>query len=169
MADFGFSSEATSGSLKGSGHGRGHDGYRPPEVLKEESQYNNKADIWAMGCILYELAVGRKAFSNDWATWNYTVSQGINFEIPLDENFSDACKVPIAKNITRMLAIDPQSRPSATSFVDEFKQNFQITQSPARQYTVVHQELSIDRSDQDVADPNTLNESIHGSDPLIRE
>ena len=35
--------------------------YMSPEVLQNQS-YNEKADIWALGCILYEMIAGRRAF-----------------------------------------------------------------------------------------------------------
>jgi hypothetical protein len=50
---------------------RGTSGYRAPEVLREEAIYTNKVDIWAIGCIIYELAAGNKAFHEDWAVREY--------------------------------------------------------------------------------------------------
>lgn len=47
---------------------------RAPEVLAECATYNNGADIWALGCILFELCTGKKAFHSDWATRDYAVS-----------------------------------------------------------------------------------------------
>ena len=38
--------------------------FMPPEVCKGE-KYGEKADIWAIGCILYELAVLWKPFDSD--------------------------------------------------------------------------------------------------------
>src|SRR5271169_6862808 len=71
LADFGFTSEATSTTLQTSVDGKGTPGYRAPELVRS-SKYNNKTDIWSLGCILYELAVGQKAFPDDFATFTYT-------------------------------------------------------------------------------------------------
>ena len=35
--------------------------YMAPEVLQGRP-YNQKADMWGIGCVLYELATGKKAF-----------------------------------------------------------------------------------------------------------
>jgi serine/threonine protein kinase len=35
--------------------------YQSPEVLMGE-KYNQKTDVWALGCILYELVTKRRAF-----------------------------------------------------------------------------------------------------------
>ena len=38
--------------------------FMPPEVCKGEP-YGEKADIWAIGCILYELTLLKKPFDSD--------------------------------------------------------------------------------------------------------
>ncbi len=35
--------------------------YCSPEVIKGEA-YNQKTDVWALGCILYEMCTNRRAF-----------------------------------------------------------------------------------------------------------
>lgn len=37
--------------------------YCSPEVIKGEP-YNQKTDVWALGCILYELCTNRRAFTD---------------------------------------------------------------------------------------------------------
>lgn len=126
LADFGFSSEADSKTLLTSNMGRGTTCYRAPELLSFDAVYNNKVDIWSMGCILYELAVGRRVFKDDWAASEYKKSSG-TLEIHLDENFSSQCKETITTHIMCMLQIDSTLRPSATYFLEEFSKNFQTT------------------------------------------
>jgi serine/threonine protein kinase len=70
IADFGLTSEATSNRLVTTS-ARGKPCYRVPELLRDTSGYNNKADIWALGCIGYELFTGRKAFRNDYHVFGY--------------------------------------------------------------------------------------------------
>jgi len=38
--------------------------YCSPEILKDEP-YNQKTDIWALGCILYEMCARKRAFDSE--------------------------------------------------------------------------------------------------------
>ena len=71
IIDFGNTVEATSQNPRTSRYVRGTAGYRAPELILDSHIYTNKADVWALGCILYELAVGKKAFDSDWNVIRY--------------------------------------------------------------------------------------------------
>jgi serine/threonine protein kinase len=113
LADFGFASEANSQSVQISSKGRGTPCYRAPEFFADyKPGFTNKVDIWSMGCILYELAVGRRAFENDYAILEYRLSRKPPVVL-LDDCFSSDEKDTIKKNIAVMLQVDPSLRPSA--------------------------------------------------------
>ena len=61
FSDFGSASKATSKRLNTTYKARGTESYRAPEVL-ENNRFNNPADIFALGCIIYEILTGRKPF-----------------------------------------------------------------------------------------------------------
>jgi serine/threonine protein kinase len=66
LTDFGVTSVAM-GTSKTTIYGRGTSGYRAPELFNPgKSYYSNRSDIWALGCIVYELATGRQVFENDY-------------------------------------------------------------------------------------------------------
>jgi len=68
LADFGITSDGTARRGRTTTGRRGTPGYRAPELMSDaNSVYNNKVDIWAVGCIFYEFPVGTRAFSTDWA------------------------------------------------------------------------------------------------------
>src|ERR1700732_4876216 len=66
IADFGLTSDAVTGEPVTTERGRGTSGYRPPELLAKDAKYTYKVDIWALGCILYELSIKKRAFVDDW-------------------------------------------------------------------------------------------------------
>jgi ankyrin repeat protein len=57
LADFGISAEASS-KLATTTKARGTYEYKAPELNLHRPQFSNKSDIWALGCILHELATG---------------------------------------------------------------------------------------------------------------
>jgi len=114
IADFGLTSEATSKRLVTSRYARGKPCYRAPELLQEsESRYNNKVDLWSLGCIMYEMISGQKPFSGDLAVYQYATSsadtRSRSFPI-LGETASYMLRVFHSEEL---LEIDPSSRPSA--------------------------------------------------------
>jgi len=79
LADFGCTAEGTSKRVHLTEAGRGTARYRAPEVIETLSggsgHYNNKADIWAFGCVAYELLTGDPAFLSDIDTHNYRTTR----------------------------------------------------------------------------------------------
>lgn len=107
--------------------GRGTPCYRPLEILLENGPgYTNKVDIWGVGCILYELAMGKMAFPSDLAVFYFQFgTRELSFE--WDGSFSEQCKQSIKRNVGLMLTVEPSERPSATLLLEEFSRLFDIT------------------------------------------
>jgi len=90
-----------------------------------KSTYTNKVDIWAIGCIFYEIIVRRKLFADDWAVVQYA-SQGslhsANIPIAIDsEAFPDERRQTfIADVIHEMLEVDWNKRPRADELLKRF-------------------------------------------------
>jgi hypothetical protein len=78
--------------------------------------YSNKVDIWAMGCILYQLYTGSKAFITDMAVFDYSHSNA-PFPIHGDESFNHP---EIEGTVKHLLQIDPHVRPTANELVGMF-------------------------------------------------
>ena len=70
LADFGPAVAGSSKHLITTGMRRGTESYRAPEVLVH-NKYNNRTDMFAFGCIVFELLVGKQLFDSDWATLDY--------------------------------------------------------------------------------------------------
>ena len=66
IGDFGLTTDGTTNRSLTTVYRRGTASYRPPELIQEKGSFTNKVDIFAMGCILYELDnAGKKLFSGD--------------------------------------------------------------------------------------------------------
>jgi len=145
LADFGFTSEGTSQSFQSTSKARGTAGYRSPELLSEDRpSFNNKVDIWSLGCILYELAIGKKAFSSDYALVSYQLS-GTGLEVNLDDSFDEPTRDCITKHIHQTLQIEPSSRPSAASLLSDFTKYCPPSNSSQGTYVEIHHEFNPSR------------------------
>jgi len=83
-------SESTLSELNFTRDSRGTDCYRAPEILPEvagsQPTFNDKSDIWALGCIAFEILHGYRLFSSDWTVIEAAVRNWLP-EIPIDERF----------------------------------------------------------------------------------
>jgi len=110
IADFGTAARATSKRLHTTRDSRGSNSYRAPEILNDEARYNNKCDIFALGCILYEVTTGEKLFPNDLATLQYSL---MGSPILWPESDPGTPLESLGKLALAMLMIDPGMRLSA--------------------------------------------------------
>lgn len=110
MADFGLTSEGTSRLAITTRNSRGTGGYRAPELLEEFPKYINKVDIWALGCILYELTAAKKAFADDYMVLLSSDSRSsLQIELP---SLPEILLTHLSECIYEILERDPQQRPS---------------------------------------------------------
>lgn len=122
LVDFGISGQATTMRAVTTRYSRGTSSYRAPELLQSENPYfTNRTDIWALGCILYELVSSRKLFNGDWTTLQFALADSpllIAVEPPsLTTNEIWASLVAL---IREMVQIAPHHRPSAKVVHDRF-------------------------------------------------
>lgn len=128
IADFGLTTEGTR-RAQTTAFSRGTDGYRAPELLHEQSTYSNKVDIWAIGCIFFELIFFRRAFSNDFAVLRHGLKE-MQLEIPLNtvkeifpEDISSDSAIGL---LDSMFEIDPANRPSAQVILSKLPAIFDV-------------------------------------------
>jgi len=87
--------------------------YISPELCKGEP-YDSKADVWALGCVLYELCALAKPFKG--ANLHAVVmSICTTRPAPLSGDFSDGLR----DIITSMLQKDPRERPAAAKLLQD--------------------------------------------------
>ena len=113
MADFGSATKVTSKRFNTSNERRGTETYRAPEVI-HPGYFNNKADLFAVGCIIFEIVTGNNLFKSDWEISEYARKK--------DSILSNRWPVaPIESRLhrlgdlcTELLSIEPQFRPGAS-------------------------------------------------------
>ena len=113
LTDFGFTSVGMSTAMT-TRHSRGTEGYRSPELLNDERpQYSTRSDIWGLGCVLHELATGRRVFRYDYATALHYSKEPLP-EVPLHlSSDSKFWQEQVWHCLNQFLVKEPEQRPNA--------------------------------------------------------
>ena len=114
LADFGISTEATSKRALTTIFSAGTSGYRAPELLAEDPKYTNKVDMWALGCILYELVFEKKAFTGDWEVFEYRATLSDFSKFPFPELLPSWLQTHISNAVKELLHIEWERRPRSS-------------------------------------------------------
>jgi serine/threonine protein kinase len=115
ITDFGLTFEGTSRHKYTTQSGRGTQGYRAIELLREERFVTKASDIWALGCIFYELAFKEKLFSTDFKVYDYAYGPR-KLEIRHLE-VEEQISAYVREFVYRMLEIDWWKRPTTTDIL----------------------------------------------------
>ena len=81
----------------------------------KEAKYNNKVDIFALGCISYEIVTGQKLFWDDLAIINYASNGSLGSTIlwPSTGGRTTSQLLSLEILVASMLELDPFKRPNA--------------------------------------------------------
>lgn len=146
LSDFGITSEGTSIAFRSTDGGRGTAGYRAPEVILEsKSAFNNKVDIWALGCILFELATGKSPFNSDGVVLEH-YRTGASLNLDWDGTFDEATQDAISKSVHDMVHNQSHLRPSALTLHQEFLVNHKREEVSAQLIAKFEQRLNLSAS-----------------------
>jgi len=113
ISDFGLASEGTSRFAYTTKFSRGTECYRATELVRDHvGSVTQSSDVWALGCILYELLFKIKAFPSDYHVFDYIHSK----LLPTIHLLSGSKRLLsyLRELIYRMLEINWWHRPSAS-------------------------------------------------------
>ena len=98
---------------------KGTSNYRAPELLSEQPTFTNKVDIWALGCVLYELSTFSVAFRGDWAVRDYMSDEKPRLQVSIP-SLPDFLGHHISENINDLLNTDSNCRPCSANVCSMF-------------------------------------------------
>jgi len=82
--------------------------YTAPELFQEDGKYSFKSDLWALGCIMYELAVGQVPFFDE--SIGKLISKIINDEVNFNKRELSKYSDSFIEILKRLLIKDPNNR-----------------------------------------------------------
>ena len=116
--------------------------YYAPEIL-ENKNYDNKVDIWALGCIIYELCALKKCFNSRIEIINKIKSQ-IKFYGRIDLNYYNKDLQDI---IYKLLEPNPEKRPNieeAYNLINNCNNNFNLDNTNLNILNRHHNQINIE-------------------------
>jgi len=153
LTDFGSASQATSKRLNTTCFLRGTDSYRSPEVL-EHGRFNNRADLFALGCIIFEIVTGRKRFSSDWAVLQYSQNENLRSSELWPRSPGQSHLHRLGRLTSFLLAADPKARPGAVE-TSRLLLDIHRGRDPVRESNGSASELDIFLEDAEKSDVST--------------
>lgn len=132
--------------------------YLSPELC-QDVPYSSKSDIWALGCLLYEICALRAPFTaTNLLSLLYKITKGEYDPVP--DTYSDS----ISSLIKRMLCLNPEERPSAacilsSGHVQDHLRNITHTQTGCARVAISEGESC----DTDVEENNTESNGLSQS------
>ena len=115
VGDFGLARDLNSTRITMDGHTVGTVRYMPPEQIYGDATLTGAADLYALGCILFEMVVGMPAFDGD------TIMQIFEAQIhkvpPPPAKLVRDCPRDLSDLVLRLLAKKPMERPRSAGDV----------------------------------------------------
>ncbi len=109
LGDFGIARDLTIGDLTDAGLTVGTHAYMAPEQITGDDLISGKADLYALGCCLFEMLTGRKPFLGD--NFAQLFDQHLRAEPPHVQQFVADCPDELDAIIHQLLAKNPEQRP----------------------------------------------------------
>jgi serine/threonine protein kinase len=109
LGDFSIARDVHSADLTETGLTVGTHAYMAPEQITGDSNISGKADLYSLGCVLFEILAGRKPFEGT----NFAIlfEQHLHKRAPKVDEFVNDCPAVLSRVIEQLLAKDPNDRP----------------------------------------------------------
>lgn len=109
LGDFGIARDVSASDLTAEGLTVGTHAYMAPEQITGDASISGKADLYALGCCLYEMLTGQKPYIAD--TFPHLFEQHLRAEPPRASRIIPQCPQELDDVIVQLLAKKPDQRP----------------------------------------------------------
>ena len=109
LGDFGIARDLSSRDLTEKGQTVGTHAYMAPEQIRGEATVSDKADLYALGCCLFEMLVCRKVFRAD--SQRELQDDHLNSLPPRVRDLRPDCPAELDELINQLLNKSPEDRP----------------------------------------------------------
>ncbi|MBL6723986.1 MAG: serine/threonine protein kinase [Rubripirellula sp.] len=109
LGDFGIARDLHSADITSSGMTVGTHAYMAPEQITGDENVSGKADLYSLGCCLFEMLTGRTPFQGE--HFAQLFEQHLRKPAPRIKEFLPGCPPALDEIIAKLLAKSPDDRP----------------------------------------------------------
>src|SRR5262245_14807174 len=109
LGDFGLALVSAETRLTAAGKTMGSLHYMAPEQIQGKPPLSNKTDLYALGCVMFELLCGRTPFTGE--AMAEVLQQPIRQPPPRVSSFALDCPIQLESLVAELLQKDPDRRP----------------------------------------------------------
>lgn len=109
LGDFGIARDTHAADITHQGLTVGTHAYMSPEQITAAETISGKADLYSLGCLLFELLTGQKPFSG--ANFAVLFEQHLHQPPPRAGELLSDCPAKLSDEIARLMAKQPEARP----------------------------------------------------------
>ena len=109
LGDFGIARDLMATDITDAGLTVGTYAYMAPEIVKGEREITGNVDLYALGCLLYEMIAGQTPFVGD--NFAQIFEQHLKSEPTSLQELNVGCPKPLDDLIMQLLAKNPEERP----------------------------------------------------------
>ncbi len=109
LGDFGIARDLDRSDITTNGMTVGTHAYMAPEQITGDKAVSGKADLYSLGCCLFEMLVGRTPFQGD--NFAQLFEQHLRTDAPHVRDFSGSCPLELDTLVSRLLEKNPEDRP----------------------------------------------------------
>lgn len=109
LGDFGIARDTTSADLTATGLTVGTYLYMSPEQIKGERSISPKTDLYALGCLMFQMLTGQPPFQGQ--NFPEIFEQHLKAKAPDVRHYAPDCPAPLADLVKSLMEKDPNARP----------------------------------------------------------
>jgi len=109
LSDFGIARDTQATALTQAGKTVGTMNYMAPEQISGKSPITKHTDLYALGCVMFEMLTGRVPFQSE--TQAELLFKHLDEAPPSVRDFNPTTPLPLARLIEELLAKEPKDRP----------------------------------------------------------
>lgn len=118
LGDFGIARDTGSADLTDAGLTVGTYAYMAPEQITAESPVSDKTDLYALGCLLFEMLTGRQPYVGE--NFAQIFNQHLQGETPHVRSYVASCPAKLDQLVFDLMERDPEKRPFNARYVQGF-------------------------------------------------